>query len=160
METTLTKKQVKYFVRNYYEDRQYWTLRAEVCYDDERGNGHNTFHITGTIYHATKGGERDKRYRDCDAAGMLHDEIKKHIPHLAPYLKWHGTSSDSPMHYIANTMYWIKEGNLDYARNCAVWAEATDAELLASDIEQRLKDRLPDLMIRFQADMLYLGFDF
>ena len=36
---------------------------------------------------------------------MLHEEIAKHFPELAPMLKWHLCSSNQPMHYIENTVY-------------------------------------------------------
>jgi hypothetical protein len=76
---------------------------AEVRYDDDCGNGHNSFSITGVIRAI------DKRINPRDngelAGGCLHEEIAKAFPELAPFIKWHLTSSDGPMHYIANTMY-------------------------------------------------------
>jgi hypothetical protein len=41
--------------------------------------------------------------------GCCHDEVAKHFPELAPFIKWHLTSSDGPMHYIANTVYHATE---------------------------------------------------
>lgn len=72
-------------------------IRAEIRFDDECGNGHNSFAITGEI--------RRPGARDCDSCGCIHDEIAKHFPELAHLIKWHLTSSDGPMHYIANTLY-------------------------------------------------------
>lgn len=79
------------------------TITADVRYDDECGNGHNTFAITGTIR------ARDKiKYRRDDnviACGCCHEEIAKAFPELAPFIKWHLCGSDMPMHYVANTVY-------------------------------------------------------
>jgi hypothetical protein len=57
------------------------------------------------------------------------------------------------MHYVANTLYWIKEGQLDNARESAVWPDATDDELRNATAET-LKDRLPAVMQGFK-DMLH-----
>ena len=76
------------------------TICAEVRFDDECKNGHNTFAITATV--------RDTRYkgdRDYIAGGCCHDEIAAAFPELAPLIRWHLTASDGPTHYIANTVY-------------------------------------------------------
>jgi hypothetical protein len=83
------------------------TIRAEVRFDDECKNGHNTFAITAVI--------RDSRYRGDKreiAGGCCHDEIAAAFPELAPLIRWHLTSTDGPMHYIANTVYLA--GNRDH----------------------------------------------
>lgn len=80
---------------------------AEVRFDDNCRNGHNTFAITADI--------RDTRYRGARgeiAGGCCHDEIAAAFPELAPLIRWHLTSSDGPMHYIANTVYLA--GNRDH----------------------------------------------
>ena len=51
-----------------------------------------------------------------------------------------------------------KEANLDHARSSAVWPEATDEELLAPGLEERLQARLPRLMEEFRAAVEALGF--
>lgn len=83
------------------------TIRAELRFDDECNNGHNTFSITAEV--------RDSRFRGARgevAGGCLHEEIAKAFPELAPLIKWHLTSADGPMHYIANTVYHA--GNRDH----------------------------------------------
>lgn len=178
------------------------------------GNGHNSFSITATIYE-----------NGCDVAGgCCHEEVAKHFPELAPFIKWHLTSTDGPMHYVANTLFhagdkdcwglrkgefrqhtsrgphqnggvagvpnWVlrlpdraerdvysptkpapvvlewepegrmgegKERDLNAARHCAVWPEATDEELTAPGLEERLIARLPALMQAFKADVESLG---
>ena len=73
------------------------TLRAEIRFDDECGNGHNRFAITAEV--------RVPRRRDIEAGGCLHDDIAAVFPELAPLIRWHLVSTDSPMHYVANTVY-------------------------------------------------------
>ena len=193
---------------------------AEVRYDDERGNGHNTFSITADIrpVDRRKGG---------GAGGCLHDEVAAAFPGLEPFIKWHLCSSDGPMHYVANTVYhasdrdykgllkgekrqlrngktklpvweriirgsdgeivkightdwresneqpqesltatwepvWIvgdgKERQLDFARSSAVWPEATDEDLTAPGLKERLEARLPALLVAFRAAVEHFGF--
>ena len=156
MESVLTKKQVKTFKRAYVEDGREYVLIAKVRYDDECGNGHNTFSITGEIWRAKNG---QPIGRDCESCGCIHDDIAKHLPELAPYIKWHLVSSDEPMHYIANTVYHAqKAANLDHARSTAAWPDATDEDLLAPGLEVRLQARLPRLMEEFRAAIEALGF--
>lgn len=209
MESVLTKEQVKTFRKSYVESGEEYVLIAKVRYDDECGNGYNTFKITGEIWRAKHGQPTGR----CVACGCIHDDIAKHLPQLAPYIKWHLVSSDMPMHYIANTVYhvqsygpryaWIyytgpqdplgiegskerligyvkadkarrcegqpgyqvvwderqsKVANLDYARSSAVWPDATDEDLLAPGLEDRLRARLPRVMEEFKAAVESLGF--
>lgn len=125
-------------------------ITATVRFDDECGNGHNSFAITAEI--------RRPRARDCDACGCLHDEVAKHFPELAPLIKWHLCSTDGPMHYIANTEYHVKQGRLDYARSTAIWPDATEEELKAPGLHKELQERLPALMSEFRAAVESLGF--
>lgn len=71
-------------------------LQVEMRFDDNCRNGHNDFAITGDI--------RGQYGRDI-AGGCLHDDIARVFPELAPLIKWHLTSTDGPMHYIANAAY-------------------------------------------------------
>jgi hypothetical protein len=106
--TTLTKQQVKQFgPKVYTENGTKYRITATVRYDDDCGNGHNSFSITGEI------DRKDGRGRWVeDGGGCIHDEIVQHFPDLAPFIKWHLCSSDGPMHYIANTVYCA--GNRDH----------------------------------------------
>lgn len=101
----LTKKQTKiYGPKIYTENETTYKLTATVRYDDSCGNGHNTFSITGAQYY------KDNRgiWRE-DSFGCLHDIIAKHFPELAPFIKWHLTSSDGPLHDIINTIYLAED---------------------------------------------------
>jgi hypothetical protein len=99
MTSTLTKRQYKNYgprpIAGYGDGAAIW---AHVRFDDECGNGHNTFAITGTI--------RVPRQRDAESCGCLHDEIAQAFPKLAPLIKWHLCSTDGPMGYIANACYF------------------------------------------------------
>jgi len=75
-------------------------IRVEMRYDDECGNGHNTFAITGDVYEIVRSG----REREI-AGGCLHEDIAEIFPELAPLIKWHLCSADGPMHYLQNTIF-------------------------------------------------------
>jgi hypothetical protein len=206
--TVLTKNQKLKFgpVRLGSGDYKNCLITATVRHDDECGNGHNTFSITGDV----------KESNRWVAGGCLHKEIARAFPQLAPCVKWHLTSTDGPMHYIANTLYhvsdrdcwglrkgetkqihngktglpcWILKGpgteykdslekptgfvsvnwepltrtgegkarELDHARSCAVWPDATDEELLADDLKARLLARHAKLMTDFRTAVESLG---
>jgi uncharacterized protein Usg len=95
-ESKLTKKQTKKMVKTYKEDGNNYKITVELRYDDECGNNHNTFAITADIR------ENNQEYM----GGCCHDEIAKHFPELQKYIKWHGVTSEGPLHYISNTLYY------------------------------------------------------
>lgn len=72
-------------------------IRAEMRFDDQCRNGHNTYSITGEV--------RRPGARDCITCGCIHEDIAASFPELSPLIKWHLVSTDGPMHYIANTVY-------------------------------------------------------
>lgn len=103
----LTEKQAKTFGPKFYtENGIRCRITANVRYDDRCGNGHNTFSITGEIEEKRGNG----RWVE-GSSGCIHEEIGKHCPELAPFIKWHLCSSDMPMHYAANVVYHA--GNRD-----------------------------------------------
>lgn len=114
--TTTTKQNVsentgdgKWMIKDYSQKIQYRTFRnglttATVRFDDDCGNGHCAFSITGEY-------GKKNRYGDPEECGCIHDRIAIAFPDLAPLLKWHLTSTDGPMHYIANTIHLA--GNRD-----------------------------------------------
>lgn len=220
--STLVKNQKKtYGPKLYSEHGEQFRIVAEVRYDDQCGNGHNSFAITATIDCKDGAG----RWRDY-SGGCCHEEVAKHFPELAPFIKWHLTSADGPMHYVANTVYlagdrdchglkngefrqfkshgrqnggvegvpnWTleipdhtardvyaatkpepvtlewkaygrtgegKTPQLEAARSAAVWPDATDEDLTAPGLEQRLVDRLPALMAEFKTAVESLGFTY
>ena len=126
----------------------------KLRYDDECGNGHNTFSITAL---------------GRDMGGCCHEEIVQAFPGLEPFIKWHLCSNDGPLHYFDNTLFFAgdqdpfgkpKERELDLARSSAIWPEATDEELSASNLREKLEQRLPRLLEDFRAAMEKLEFTF
>ncbi len=53
-----------------------------------------------------------------------------------------------------------KERELDFARSSAIWPEATDAELMADDLKDRLIERQSQLLAEFKAAVESLGFTY
>lgn len=133
----------KTFEARFKEHGENKRIVANIRFDDECGNGHNSFAITGDIY-------AGKRF---ESGGCIHEEIEKYFPELKKYIKWHLVSSDGPMHYVANTVYWAKERNLKNARESAIWPKATKKQL-QNKVE--LEKRLPELMVEFEKDMIKL----
>lgn len=107
----LTTNQVKTFRGEYTEGGHTRVVVASVRYDDQCGNGHNTFSITGMVYGphgcARDGVEKtaDGKRVTCESCGCVHDDIARAIPALAPFIKWHLCSSDGPMHYPDNALF-------------------------------------------------------
>lgn len=140
--SVLTKSQFKTFRK---ELRNGDVITAKVRYDDQCGNKHNSFAITGELYDRdymqgesfTTNEVGKKRYMG--ACGCLHDEIEKHFPELAPLLKWHLTSSDGPMHYVANTLYHVLEHGPNRAWVYYKGKSASDPLNLGNDgVKERL----------------------
>lgn len=75
-------------------------IRTHVRFDDECGNGHNSFAITADIAY-----NQSFSMRSVVAGGCLHKEIAEFFPELANLIKWHLCATGGPMHYISNTVY-------------------------------------------------------
>jgi hypothetical protein len=159
-DSTLVSSQV---VKKHYELSDTTTLDVNLRYDDRNNNGHNTFSITGELR------ERGR----IEVCGCIHDIIAVHAYELAPFIKWHLTSSDGPMYYLENTTWhagtWLfkgakeeKERDFKAARSTAVWEDAPDNVLALpkEELAVILLDRLPALMTKFKEDMLTLGFEY
>lgn len=114
-------------------------LIVEIRFNDKCQNGHQTFAITGQVGAGP----------NPEICGCIHDEITEHYPNLEPFIKWHLTSTDGPVHYIANSLYHAENGNLEYACSSAVWPSAQ----LADFTKQNLESRLSELLCDFMADM-------
>ena len=96
MESVLTKSQFKTFTKTINYDGVKCQMTVKLSYDDDDGNGHNTFSITGEIKHK----------RDYISGGAIHDEIKKYFPEFTHLIKWYLCTSQGPMCYIENTLYF------------------------------------------------------
>ena len=93
----LIKNQKQTFTREFMEYDEIQVLTVTLRYDDECGNGHNTFAMAAT--------QRHKVSRQIDCCGCMHKTIVQVFPEFEHLVKWHLCSSDGPMHYIANTVY-------------------------------------------------------
>lgn len=155
-------------------------LYVEIRHDDSCGNRHNSFAIVGEVRSAGRE----------IAGGCLHDDIAQAFPELAGLIKWHLSSTDGPMHYVANTLYWLGyqgycgkgENNppsINHARSTAVWPDMPEtlicpAELrgsmvgeskaekkaLSDKVTQLLENRLSGLLEQFKSDIESIGFEF
>lgn len=111
-QSKLTKQQTKTFKK--YIKGAAWNggdldIRVTIRYDDQCGNGHNSFSITANGYEPKHKHGVSPWRGDISFGGCCHDEIIKHFPELEKYIKWHFMSSDEPMHYVANTTYHARE---------------------------------------------------
>ncbi len=98
--------------KDFKQNGKVYRIIAEVRHDDCCGNGHNTFAITGELMEY-----RNRKWHDV-VFGMIHNEIGKHFPRLKPYLKWHGCTTDGPLHYLENTLYHASEIPVDTGKRC------------------------------------------
>lgn len=121
-----------------------------------------------------------------EGGGCCHDSIVKRLPDLAPLVQWHLVSTDGPLHYLANALYWMDfikgiyklkpESNVkdpgrsitvEAFKNTVVWGAIpgdTDADLEkmtgAGDralVGDMLQARLPALMEKFLSVMKQWG---
>lgn len=60
-------------------------------------------------------------------------------------------------HFQNDGTFGSKARELDAARRAAIWLDASDEDLTAPGLEQRLLDRLPALMMEFKAAVESLG---
>ncbi len=153
-ESKLTKHQMKLLTRIATISGITCRVYCKINHDDRCNNGHNTFSITGEVY-----GTGDCA-GDPSMCGCIHDVIGTVFQEVSGLIKWHLVSTDGPLHYVANTVYWVKEGNLKHARSSAVWPDATDEELTAPGLEDRLKERLPALLEDFKTAVQLIGFEY
>lgn len=152
--SVLTKKQVKTFRTEYTnEDGQPCVLIAEVRYDDECNNGHNTFAITGELYDRSDRIPYGASVKNSSgktlwlgSCGCLHEEIAKRFPELAPFIKWHLVNTDGPMHYIANSTYHAKAIPKEQGQYYAYFKEpVTGVEKLLEIVDEATKAKLDAL---------------
>jgi hypothetical protein len=144
------KHQVIYKATAWIEGKDEYSMRVNLRFDDKCKNGQEDFAITADI---------KKNNYEC-MGGCCHDEISKNMPELAKYIKWHLCGVDGPRYYLENTTYHAGNRDFDVARSCAIWPDATDAQLSLDkpELTKLLTARLPKLLKEFKSDMLELGF--
>ena len=67
-------------------------LVIDIGYDDDCGNGHNSFYMSSTMY-------RD----DINQQGCNKEDIANYGGEYADLLKWNSMTSEGPLYYIDNT---------------------------------------------------------
>ena len=82
----------------------YRKVQMTIRFDDQCGNGHNSFSMTGEAHEV---GERKTDWSG--VSGCIHEILFAAFPELSHLIKWHLSSTDGPMHYIANTTYHARE---------------------------------------------------
>lgn len=152
--SVLTKKQEKTF-RTEYKGKhgQSCVLIVKVRYDDQCGNGHNTFAITGELYDRSDRIPHEASVKNSSgktlwlgSSGCLHEEITKRFPELAPFIKWHSVSTDGPMHYVANSTYHAKAIPKEQGQYYAYLKEpVTGVEKLLKIVDEATKAKLDAL---------------
>jgi hypothetical protein len=104
----LVKSQTKELEKAIRMDGRPAKIKVNIRYDDQCGNNHNTFSITGEVWQPV--GNYGKW--EATMGGCIHEEIVKNFPELEYLIKWHGVHSESPLYYLANTIYLA--GERDY----------------------------------------------
>ncbi|QYW06049.1 hypothetical protein KASIA_p005 [Shewanella phage vB_SspS_KASIA] len=107
----LVKSQVKQLVKENVtvKGQKYKKVVCNIRYDDQCGNGHNTFAITGGFYE----NQIQINNNDPSMCGCCHDELSRVFPEIKHLIKWHLVNSDGPMYYAENTMYHARDTDTD-----------------------------------------------
>jgi len=130
-------------------------LKWHLCSSDEPMH-----YIANTVYHA---GDRDHWGLRKGEFRPAHNEQGRLLWTLKRPEQTEVSSNEVPPPV---TIEWEsvgrlgegKERDLDAARRCAVWLDATDEELIVSGLKERLLARLPALMAEFREAVESLGF--
>ena len=187
MKSETVKDQKREYIKTWREGGYKYAIVATVRYDDHCGNGHNSFTITADIYSSETRRRRDGYFRGVGgwiAGGCYHDKIKRRVPELAPFVKWHLCDAENgPMHYIENSLYFaghcprfMRRENESpnypadwafFAEHVALGAVPSDPEntaglekMTADELKNWLIARKPELMAAFKRDVESLGFVF
>jgi len=164
MKTTLTKHQMKTYRKDYTgSDGRAETIIVNIRYDDQCGNGHNTFAMTAEIYTQDRHPNEPKLTHKGGkvvwlfACGCQHEEIEKHFPDLRKYVKWHLCSSDGPMHYVANTVYHAKERAISKGWIYLNWSGGQEClEYCTHERFEQIKAEFyPPLGVPYKTSMTY-----
>lgn len=101
-------------------------LEVEIRLNDECGNGHDDFAITGTLYE----GKRDVM------GGCIHDEILKADPSLQIFVDLHlHDNYGAAMFCVSNSHYHLTNGKPELAQKSLMLTDAELAALVAAKLE-------------------------
>jgi hypothetical protein len=107
------------------------SVRVTLRFDDACKNGHQTFSITGEERRA------DGSEGSC---GCIHELLAEAFPELAHLIKWHGVTTDGPLHYVENAVYHA--GDRDHWGKRAGEPRAWQTAVLVGD--SPVAHKLPD----------------
>lgn len=125
------------------ETREYKTeygrewIRAEVRFDDNCGNGQNSFAIT-----ASGGDIKNGRRMESSFGGCCHEAIAKRFPELTPLIRFHLYDTRGPMHYVANAVYLAGDRDYNGRRKGEVSATSTRVRFNGVPILHKVKGGL------------------
>lgn len=121
-------------------------------------------YVANTVYHADEHGPTHawvyyKGPSASDPLGLGDDGVKER---LLGYLRTPDAqrAEGQPGYTVKWDEKTVKERNLDHARSCACWPEATDAQLTApaAELTAALDKRLPALLAHMRTDIEAAGF--
>lgn len=104
---------------------------------------------------AITAGVRIPGRRDIEAGGCLHDDIAEIFPELAPLIRWHLCGIDSPMHYVANTVYLAGDRDHHGKRAGEPWAFDSAVQFGTNPIKHKLRSKFAKFLAADRS-----GFDF
>lgn len=115
-----------------------YRISVLLRFDDECGNGHNTFSITAQLY----GGPFQAQLPQGEPVmcGAIHDIIERYVPEVAHLVKWHLCSTDGPMHYIVNTVYLAGDRDCHGKRKGEPWSFAQAVQFGSVPIKHKISD--------------------
>lgn len=106
--------------KTYLENGNTMRMDVEIRLNDECRNGHEEFAMTCDIYRKARNGRWVY-----EGGGCAHDEIIKRFPKFKIFEQLHLCNTlGQPMHFIANTIYFLKRG--EYNLTCLTEGEARE----------------------------------
>ncbi len=130
-------------------------VRAEIRFDDQCGNKHNTFSVTGTIYTLEEYSPSGRRLSapawQETGGGCVHDDIAAAFPELAHLIRWHLVSTDGPMHYVANAVYHAGDRDHHGKRKGEPWAWDRAVRFGDNPIVHKLRDSFAKFLVERHA---------
>lgn len=142
-----------------------WVQQAFMATREFKGQG-GLFHIMVSY---DRGHESNTKNHfaivgdfDGSTGFMKEEECAKFWPELEHLVTWHISTEGEPFHYVANTLYYAQQGELDKARWTARWPDAPEGVMFGSPeaLEQALLERLPYLKEEFRQVLEATGLGF
>lgn len=101
------------------------------------------FSVTHEVWHATKKGEINKRYKEPWCCGACGEDVEKAFSELKDLFDFHlRYINGEPMYTIENTMYYIKNGMVDAVKH----------QLLIDDVGDIMKIKTKEGLEKYLKD--------